>query len=100
MGPEELSFSEEVEETAEVVIVEVMEDMTEHVVVLNFPLFFFPLSTLSHCMQSSIFTHIPGTTGISTGFPDLDEMLGGSGIRCGRLTEICGSPGLGKTQLW
>ena len=31
--------------------------------------------------------------------PGLDRVLGG-GIQIGQLTEICGAPGLGKTQLW
>merc|ERR1711991_270537 len=31
--------------------------------------------------------------------PELDRILGGNGILCGRLTEICGVPGIGKTQL-
>ncbi len=30
---------------------------------------------------------------------DLDEMLGG-GIPLGKITELCGAPGVGKTQIW
>lgn len=30
---------------------------------------------------------------------ELDAVLGG-GIPVGRTTEICGAPGIGKTQLW
>lgn len=30
---------------------------------------------------------------------ELDTLLGG-GIPVGRTTEICGAPGIGKTQLW
>ena len=29
----------------------------------------------------------------------IDEMLGG-GVPVCKITEICGSPGIGKTQLW
>lgn len=29
----------------------------------------------------------------------LDECLGG-GIPVGKITEVCGVPGIGKTQLW
>lgn len=29
----------------------------------------------------------------------LDEILGG-GVPLGKITEICGPPGVGKTQLW
>ena len=30
----------------------------------------------------------------------LDGMLGGGGVPIGKLTEFCGPPGIGKTQLW
>ena len=30
---------------------------------------------------------------------DLDEMLGG-GVPLGKITELCGAPGVGKTQIW
>lgn len=36
---------------------------------------------------------------ITTGIQQLDSLLGGSGIPCGQLVEICGEPGIGKTQL-
>lgn len=29
----------------------------------------------------------------------VDDMLGG-GISLGKITEICGAPGIGKTQMW
>lgn len=29
----------------------------------------------------------------------LDEALGG-GVQLGKITELCGAPGVGKTQLW
>ena len=29
----------------------------------------------------------------------IDEMIGG-GISVGQITEFCGPPGIGKTQLW
>ena len=35
---------------------------------------------------------------IKTLCPELDELLGG-GVAPGEITEICGGPGLGKTQL-
>jgi predicted ATP-dependent serine protease len=38
-------------------------------------------------------------TGITTGSACLDEILGGSGIELNGITEICGLPGIGKTQL-
>ncbi|KAI9599267.1 P-loop containing nucleoside triphosphate hydrolase protein [Syncephalis fuscata] len=36
---------------------------------------------------------------ITTGIHQLDSLLGGGGIPCGQLVEICGEPGIGKTQL-
>ena len=39
------------------------------------------------------------TPGIVTFSEQIDRVLGG-GIQLGRLTEICGVPGIGKTQLW
>ena len=36
---------------------------------------------------------------ISTGSRELDGLLGGSGLEGGRITEFCGLPGIGKTQL-
>jgi predicted ATP-dependent serine protease len=36
---------------------------------------------------------------ISTGSAELDLLLGGKGLEEGRLTEVCGLPGMGKTQL-
>ncbi|KAI9096932.1 RAD51C protein [Phlyctochytrium arcticum] len=36
---------------------------------------------------------------ISTSSQALDELLGGEGVPAGRVTEICGLPGLGKTQI-
>ncbi|KAK9722098.1 hypothetical protein K7432_002945 [Basidiobolus ranarum] len=36
---------------------------------------------------------------ISTGCSDLDEMFGSRGIMVGKITEFCGVPGIGKTQL-
>src|SRR5947209_3124292 len=38
-------------------------------------------------------------TGISTGFAALDDALGGGGLPRGRLVEIFGSAGCGKTTL-
>ncbi|KAJ3183980.1 DNA repair protein rad51c [Gaertneriomyces sp. JEL0708] len=35
---------------------------------------------------------------ITTSCKAFDEMLGGSGMPGGRVTEICGAPGMGKTQ--
>ena len=29
----------------------------------------------------------------------IDDMLGG-GVPVGKVTELCGAPGIGKTQLW
>ncbi|KAI6648530.1 DNA repair protein RAD51-like protein 3-like isoform X1 [Oopsacas minuta] len=37
-------------------------------------------------------------TGITTGSKELDEMLG-EGVPLGKMTEICGVPGIGKSQL-
>lgn len=31
--------------------------------------------------------------------PNLDEVLGG-GVQIGQITEFCGEPGSGKTQIW
>ena len=39
----------------------------------------------------------PGT--ISTGFANIDEMLGTGGLPGGRIVELYGSPGCGKTTL-
>jgi RAD51-like protein 2 len=36
---------------------------------------------------------------ISTFVPALDQMLGGNGVPMCKVTEFCGAPGLGKTQL-
>lgn len=36
---------------------------------------------------------------ITTSCSAFDEMLGGAGVPAGRVTEICGAPGMGKTQL-
>ncbi|KAJ3047057.1 DNA repair protein rad51c [Rhizophlyctis rosea] len=36
---------------------------------------------------------------ISTSSSALDHMLGGYGVSAGRVTEFCGPPGVGKTQL-
>ncbi|TPX71167.1 hypothetical protein SpCBS45565_g01351 [Spizellomyces sp. 'palustris'] len=36
---------------------------------------------------------------ISTFSKAFDSMLGGSGVPTGRVTEVCGAPGMGKTQL-
>jgi hypothetical protein len=41
----------------------------------------------------------PRNTGIATGSEAFDNILGGSGIPLGGITEICGLPGIGKTQL-
>ena len=38
-------------------------------------------------------------TGLSTGLPPLDDLLGGTGIVAGDVTELVGGPGSGKTQL-
>jgi len=38
-----------------------------------------------------------GLAGISTGFPELDEVCGG--LEPGTVTLLCGRPGMGKTQL-
>ena len=38
-------------------------------------------------------------TGITTGSSRLDGLLGGSGIQLNGITEVCGLPGIGKTQL-
>jgi RecA/RadA recombinase len=35
----------------------------------------------------------------STGFPDIDQLLGGQGIRSGQVTAICGRPTSGVTSL-
>ncbi|XP_060569558.1 DNA repair protein RAD51 homolog 3-like [Ruditapes philippinarum] len=45
-----------------------------------------------------IFNRENSTAGIMTFSEKLDTALGG-GIQCGMLTEICGVPGVGKTQL-
>ena len=37
--------------------------------------------------------------GLTTMSSALDDLLGGSGMPVGRATEICGAPGVGKTQL-
>ena len=39
------------------------------------------------------------TRGITTGSEAFDEILGGSGIPLSGITEVCGLPGIGKTQL-
>ncbi|KAI3406086.2 RAD57 [Candida oxycetoniae] len=39
-----------------------------------------------------------GESFISTGLPDIDEALGGSGIPLGEITEIFGASGCGKSQ--
>ncbi|KAI8915265.1 RAD51-like protein c-like protein [Powellomyces hirtus] len=36
---------------------------------------------------------------VTTSCKAFDEMLGGSGVPAGRVTEICGAPGMGKTQI-
>ncbi|KJE92059.1 RAD51C protein [Capsaspora owczarzaki ATCC 30864] len=36
---------------------------------------------------------------IRTGSFDMDAMLGGGGVPVGKITEFCGAPGIGKTQL-
>lgn len=36
---------------------------------------------------------------VLTGLPPLDDALGGNGFPTGSITEICGGPGVGKTQL-
>ncbi|KAG9300620.1 hypothetical protein G9A89_005220 [Geosiphon pyriformis] len=36
---------------------------------------------------------------ISTSCLAMDEMLGGCGVPIGKITEFCGAPGIGKTQL-
>lgn len=37
--------------------------------------------------------------GISTSSASIDDLLGGSGIPVCKITEFCGEPGIGKTQL-
>jgi hypothetical protein len=41
---------------------------------------------------------LPLGKSISTCCGQLDEALGG-GVHCGRVTEFCGEPGIGKTQI-
>ncbi|PKK73319.1 hypothetical protein RhiirC2_344464 [Rhizophagus irregularis] len=36
---------------------------------------------------------------ISTSCEAMDQMLGGRGVPVGKITEFCGAPGMGKTQL-
>ena len=48
---------------------------------------------------ASLFTLEQETPGILTFSEKIDRALGG-GIQLGRLTEVCGIPGVGKTQLW
>ena len=43
--------------------------------------------------------HEKASPAIVTFCEDLDEMLGG-GVPLSKITEICGAPGVGKTQTW
>ena len=40
-----------------------------------------------------------GSTQITTCSSQLDALLGGWGLEGGQITEFCGLPGIGKTQL-
>ena len=43
--------------------------------------------------------HEKSSPAIVTFCEDVDEMLGG-GVPLGKITELCGAPGVGKTQTW
>lgn len=42
---------------------------------------------------------MPGPRFISTGVPELDDLLGGGGVPCGQLVEVVGQSSSGKTQI-
>lgn len=55
--------------------------------------------TLPHSVSSlELFWREQEESGIPTGCRELDEMLG-AGVPLGKMTEICGVPGIGKSQL-